>query len=124
LALVEEFAISLFTSFRLVEFPHLLLLLLLLTKFHFIGSGHGTCATPGKCVCSPGYAGSNCSEIACASTCQSPRGRCINADTCVCRKGSFGHQCEFDVDCGAPGEIEHGRFMFDSSSLGSVIQVS
>lgn len=71
-------------------------------------SGHGNCvadsadATKGRCVCTAGYKGKDCSEQICKDACNSDKkqGVCDSRlRACVCKKGFTGESCE-QKDCG------------------------
>jgi tenascin len=58
-------------------------------------SGHGRCdEVHGGCLCYPGFAGEDCSQLACPRDCSGPsRGFCAAGGQCVCYAGWTGEAC-------------------------------
>ena len=53
---------------------------------------NGTCIAPGRCMCTAGYRGTDCSIPVCAQPCQN-NGNCTGPNLCTCEKGWAGHDC-------------------------------
>eukprot|EP01041_Mallomonas_annulata_P002765 gene2765-5448_t len=66
-----------------------------------------------KCLCSPGYYGTDCSLFDCKQKCNY-NGRCLDIDTCSCYPGYAGTFCE--IDCGCDG---HGMCSTSTSTTPS-----
>jgi len=73
---------------------------------------HGTCNTPGECICDQFWSGENCDIPVCPSGCNN--GKCTGPNTCTCDEDYEGMRCDLPVcrprcihgDCIAPDECE------------------
>nr|XP_033815558.1 wnt inhibitory factor 1 isoform X3 [Geotrypetes seraphini] len=65
----------------------------------------GTCFYPGKCICPPGFEGTQCELSKCHQSCRNG-GKCTGKNKCKCSKGYQGDLCSKPVcepGCGAHG---------------------
>jgi len=69
-------------------------------------SQFGICASPGNCVCHPGYSGVDCAVPICDSC--SSGGVCSTPGNCICNPGQYGPACETKCTC-VNGECNAGK---------------
>ncbi|XP_034560964.1 tenascin-like [Notolabrus celidotus] len=73
----------------------------------------------GKCVCFPGYSGTDCSESNCPGNCNN-KGKCVNGQ-CVCDPGFTGPDClqgGCPDNCSNKGRCVNGKCVCDSGFTG------
>ncbi|XP_038581252.1 tenascin-X isoform X2 [Micropterus salmoides] len=81
-------------------------------------SDQGRCVD-GKCICFPGFSGSDCSESNCPGNCNN-NGRCVNGQ-CICDPGFTGPDClqrSCPDNCNNRGRCVNGRCVCDAGFTG------